>query len=370
MPSIFDVQLADPGGQILQGVTSGLRERDQRLDAEDRERAGQEAAQAKKAQIGDLVERIKAGDRGAALDIAALDPKISAAIGNALEGFDTVQTKNINEWLAGYAASPDKEAYINQDSALNIDDQFRALDPEARDFTAKVFAAQSMTEQAYSAAFGQEKKTKLEQGKGKLEGYSYNPDTGIFSIQPEIKAALSKKALAAATSKKKLTARGRQSINKDVTSLLGNTQEVAKSARDLAALESSGSAAAQLAAVFKFMKSLDPTSVVRESEQGLVYSAQGVAAQFAGKLNNLIGEGKLTSAGFRDIVQTAEALANSSISASKTEVDGYLDAYEDAIPESFKGKLRDRLPEGFGDFADNFKDEADALEAELFGGAP
>lgn len=366
MPSIFDINVADPGGQILQGVTSGLQAR----QAKEKERATLEAAQAKQAKISGLIERIKSGDRGAALDIAAIDPKISAAIDNALEGFDSVQTKNVNEWLVGYAAASDKEEYISRDSALNIDDKFREMEPEAREIVARGFAAQSMTEQAYNASFGQEKTTKLEQGKGKLEGYSYNPDTGIFSIQPDLKASLSKKALAAATSKKKLTARGRQSINKDVTGLLGNTQEVAKSARDLAALESSGSAAAQLAAVFKFMKSLDPTSVVRESEQGLVYSAQGVAAQFAGKLNNLIGEGKLTKAGFRDIVETAESLANSSIDASKTEIGDYLEAYEDTIPESFKGKLRDRLPEGFGDFADNFKDEADALEAELFGGAP
>ena len=55
-------------------------------------------------------------------------------------------------------------------------------------------------------------------------------------------------------------------INKDVTLLVEPWKGVYKAAKDLDRLGKVKSAPAQMAMVFKYMKALDPTSVVRESE--------------------------------------------------------------------------------------------------------
>lgn len=370
MPSIFDVNVADVGGSILGGVSAGFKEKQKRQAAEQAQLAEQQEKQAKQAKIGSLIDRIQDGDRGAALEIAALDPKTSGAIEKALAGFDDTQTKNVNEWLAGYASAADKDEYVSRESALNIDDKFRSLDPEERDFTAKVFAAQSMTEQAFNAAFGSPKGTKFEQGRGNLEGYNFDPSTGRFAIDKDLKRSLNEKAIKAAEAGRSLTARGRQSINKDVTALVKSAVDISNSAKDLKKLKETASPTDQLAAIFKLMKALDPESVVREGEQKQARSTGGPADVFVGFVNQIRGEGRLPPAVFSDMVNTAETLAGSQSSSTKVQVDSYLDAYESSIPESFKDKLRSRVPRDFGDFKDldSFSDEADALEAELFGG--
>ena len=96
MPSIFDVNVADVGGSILGGVSAGFKEKQKRQAVEQAQLAEQQEKQAKQAKIGSLIDRIQDGDRGAALEIAALDPKTSGAIEKELSGFDDTQTKNIN----------------------------------------------------------------------------------------------------------------------------------------------------------------------------------------------------------------------------------------------------------------------------------
>lgn len=201
---------------------------------------------------------------------------------------------------------------------------------------------------AYEASRGGGKPVSKQMGTGEMAGYVFDPTTGSFSIDPKIKETLAAKAKAekaAADSEGRVVdAKTRQGINKDVTALTKDTKFIYNAANDLEKLKGSSSAASKLAAVFKFMKALDPTSVVRESEQGQVYSAQGGAAQIAGMLNNLVGEGKLTDAGFADIVNTSKVLAKSAVSASGEELKTYLDTYEDTLPESFKASLISRLP--------------------------
>jgi hypothetical protein len=92
------------------------------------------------------------------------------------------------------------------------------------------------------------------------------------------------------------------------------------------------------------MKSLDPTSAVRESEQGMVYDAQGAAAGLAGRINKLMGEGGLTKEGFRDVVNTAKTLANSAIDDKSSEIQRYIDVYEGTLPEGFVNKVKSRVP--------------------------
>jgi len=153
--------------------------------------------------------------------------------------------------------------------------------------------------------------------------------------------------------KSKLTGAGgldattRQKINKDITPIVKSTEGIHSAASSLEALKSKSSAASQLAAVFKFMKALDPTSVVRETEQGMVYDAQGAAQGIAGRLNKLMGEGGLTKEGFDDIVNTAKVLANAEVESKDSEIQRYLDVYEGTLPESFVKTVKGRVPKKF-----------------------
>ncbi len=153
--------------------------------------------------------------------------------------------------------------------------------------------------------------------------------------------------------KSKLTGAGgldattRQKINKDITPIVKSTEGIHSAASSLDALKSNSSAASQLAAVFKFMKALDPTSVVRETEQGMVYDAQGAAQGIAGRLNKLMGEGGLTKEGFQDLVDTAKVMANSEIDSKDSEIQRYLDVYEGTLPESFVKTVKGRVPKKF-----------------------
>lgn len=146
---------------------------------------------------------------------------------------------------------------------------------------------------------------------------------------------------------KKFDSTQKRGIINDVTSLTKETQSIASAAKSLDKLKSSSSAASKLAAVFKFMKVLDPTSVVKETEQGQVYQAQGAARVLAGKINALLGKGELGAEGFEDIVSTAQLMANSSIDSTAEQLSGYLESFGEDIPEDFKSSLNKRLPPKF-----------------------
>ena len=195
-----------------------------------------------------------------------------------------------------------------------------------------------------SEGMGQKDSKPFQQGQG---GLVFDPNTGKYSIDPIAKDALTQKAAQAAAEGKKLGVKDIQGINKDVTALTGGVTDIVNSAKSLEALKESSSPAAKLAAVFKFMKANDPTSVVRESEQGQVYEAQGAAKQFAGKLNSLLGQGQLSSEGFQDLVDTAYVMADSAIEASSGEIDSYLNVYGDTIPEDVKTRIKGRVPSKF-----------------------
>lgn len=186
---------------------------------------------------------------------------------------------------------------------------------------------------------------KYEQGKGDAAGYSFDPETGKFTIDPEVRAALAADAKAKMEAEGGLKTTDLKDINNKVTDLTKETRGIYNNALALDDLKSNSSAAAKLAAVFKFMKALDPSSVVRETEQGQVYSASGAAGQLAGKLNSLLGEGELTADGFADVANTAKVLANSAVEASEREVEDYLTVFEDRVPPALLSKMRGRVPQ-------------------------
>ena len=100
------------------------------------------------------------------------------------------------------------------------------------------------------------------------------------------------------------------------------------------------------------MKALDPTSTVRESELGMVYSAEGAAQGLANRVNQLMGEGGLSASGFADLISTSEALANSAIGASTETVGKYLDVMRPNMTPRQYDKLIGRVPQPFEKLSD------------------
>lgn len=191
-----------------------------------------------------------------------------------------------------------------------------------------------------------QEKTKFTQGTGKMSGYAFNPDDGTYALDPKIKASLVRDA-ANLADKEQLSVKDVVGINNKVSSLVSGVRDIHTAANDLDVLKGSSSPAAQIAAVFKFMKALDPTSTVRESELGLVYGAEGAAQGMANQINKLLGEGQLSPAGFADIVNTAKLLANSAITASSDSVGSYLSVIEGNLsPRQFQ-KMKERVPAPF-----------------------
>lgn len=177
-----------------------------------------------------------------------------------------------------------------------------------------------------------------------MEGYSFNPADGTFSIDPKRLEFLRQEAETLAVTEGHLDPNQVASVNDKVTALVKDVQGIRGAAVSLEALETRGTPAAQVAAVFKFMKALDPTSTVRDSELGLVYSAEGAAQGMANKLNALLGEGELSESGFRDLVDTAKDMANSAIDAAGISVDGYLNVLDDKLTAKDMAQMKARVP--------------------------
>lgn len=180
-----------------------------------------------------------------------------------------------------------------------------------------------------------------------LEGYTFDPNTGAYAIDEGVRAALEAKANAAKSEGVELGAKDRQGITKDVTGLIKDSRMINNTANDLQKLGEIKSGPAAIAIVFKFMKALDPTSVVRESEFATAENSAGVPEGVANFYNKLVSGERLGDAQIEAFIETANELSNSASVAAFNEVSGYLDSYEDTIPQSFKDKLIGRIPGQF-----------------------
>jgi hypothetical protein len=103
----------------------------------------------------------------------------------------------------------------------------------------------------------------------------------------------------------------------------------------------------QLAAIFTFMKTLDPTSVVREGEQRAARTTGGVTDQFIGFVNQIKGEGGLPESVFNNMIDTAMSLSDEAVTGARLEVSSSLDAFGDRLKEEDKQRLLDRIPQPF-----------------------
>lgn len=176
-----------------------------------------------------------------------------------------------------------------------------------------------------------------------MEGWNFDKSTGQYSLSPQYQQFLATDAGKLAN-KDFLTAKEVSGVNDKVTGLIKDSVGIYGAANDLIALESSGSTSDQIAAVFKFMKAMDPSSTVRESELGMVYNAEGAAQGFANYVNSLVQGKKIDPEGFKKIVRTAKTLSNSSSKAASEGVSSYVDVIADNIsPKQYK-LMTDRVP--------------------------
>lgn len=331
-----------------------------------------EAEQAKQQQLASLTGQAYDGDNDAIRQLFQIDPELGQDLLELNQSRESEEAKQYGAKLLKIA----KEEGIFGSSILNMDDmgqrqalmsraqQMRdsgniegaeeavrmanmPLDQRVAEIKRDIVGANLTKDQLGVMGFGEEKTKGFSQATGKgMQGYIFNNDTGEYSIDPNLKAQLDASAKAMA-GKESLGAKDVAGINDKVTALTSGVRGIYAAANDLNALEKSSSPSAQLAAIFKFMKALDPTSVVREGEQQMARETGGPADYLVGMVNQIRGEGGLAPEVFQDMVNTSKALANSAINSSKKEVSLYLGPIEDNLTPKQAQKIKDRVPTSF-----------------------
>jgi len=337
----------EPATANIQPVLDGLGS----LIKENRE------AKKKAAIEGELMAAVESGDPMQMAEISIKYPQYQEATKKAFGFANPSSEKAAMETYRRILSDPNNaELYLSEgidrvtaaggkpDMMTGDLEMFRA-NPEAALKAVKAGYA-GVDGAGYKSLFGEggtasQKKFKTAPG---MPGYSFDESTGQFNIDPELKVQLDADAAALSVKPGMLKSKDIAGINDKVTGLTKESRGIYNSAKALDALKKNDSAGAKLAAVFKFMKAMDPSSTVRESEQGQVYAASGAAAQLAGMVNNLLGEGKLSDKGFQDLVDTSKVLANSAVTSAGLEVSSYLDVLSDKIDETSLTKMQARVP--------------------------
>lgn len=257
-----------------------------------------------------------------------------------LRGLDPVSQLKIKKYQAALMGSMAKLALENPENRDGLFNAFESI-------TGMKLGEESRTEESLKLASmavdilkGEGKKQPFQQASVKgLEGYVFDPNTGQFFANPAIRQKIS-----SLSQKPDLKMSDIRDINNDVTQLTKQAREARDGANALINIGDKPTPAQAVAAIFKFMKSLDPTSVVRQEEQGLVASASGPMEAFAGYINRLTGSGPLTTEVMQDIITTASGIANSTISESKTVVDDFISVYPE-LDEQRRSSMLGRVPE-------------------------
>ena len=146
-------------------------------------------------------------------------------------------------------------------------------------------------------------------------------------------------------------------INKDVTSFVEPWKEVYKAAKDLDRLGKVKSAPAQMAMVFKYMKALDPESVVRESEYASARNTTGVPDQILNFYNKLVDGSLLNEKQVGEFIDVAKEMANSRAEGVRTSVSKYLAPYGEMLDEKRRDAFMDRADIKLFDIAKPIKDD-------------
>lgn len=207
----------------------------------------------------------------------------------------------------------------------------------------------------YDPDFKQPQQPELQYKEG---GLVFNPATGEVSVNETATQHLARLA-EKKRSGQELTLSDKRAINGDVTKLLKDTTLIHKTANDLAKLQKMPSGPASIALVFKFMKALDPTSVVREGEFATAENSAGVPEGVRNMYNRFMNGERLGENQIQQFVATAQGLSNSAVEASRTEIGNYLQVYGDSLPTQFTDKVYGRIPSLFEQQELSTKDKPD-----------
>lgn len=294
--------------------------------------------------LGETIYGVVTSRNKAAADkITVLNDRIGAVSASALsaptpEVRSQIYTAEAEKFVTEGNESAAVNAYKMAEWAINNPERF---DAEARQ---DMFLHSNVSKLDLPKAVSGGDSGGFEQASKKgMLGYVFNKDTGVYSIDPALKVQLDKQAEALA-GKENLTPKDVAGVNNKITALTSGVRGIHTAANDLVALEKSSSPSAQLAAIFKFMKALDPTSVVREGEQQMARETGGPADYLVGIVNQIRGEGGLPPEVFSDMVNTSRILANSAIDSAGKEVSSYLGPIEDNLTLKQVRKLRERVP--------------------------
>jgi hypothetical protein len=197
--------------------------------------------------------------------------------------------------------------------------------------------------QAQQKPVAAEKPQPFQQGAGDAAGYVFNPNTGQYQAADNVLSRINI-AKQAKEQGSTIDVKDIASINKDVTNLAKESEMIYRTSKDITKLKDLGGGPASISIVYKFMKSLDPTSVVREGEFATAENAGGVPDSVLNIYNKLVTGERLPDKVMEDFEIAAAELANSSIDATGQAVDNYLNTFDDKLPEKLKTSLRARVP--------------------------
>lgn len=303
----------------------------------------------------ELAGRYAKGDTTAIADMFSVDPKMGMVfqqeeqrrIAEKGAQHNEQVKKATTDFFVRLKGTPKEQwAQMAEEALTNdmidVNPQRAQAIAQGNDFVVDVGLAGYLGADAYKQIFGGEKKQPFQQGTGDMSGYVFDPNTGQYSINPELKSRID-----AAKQTGDLDPKTRLSINKDISQLTANTRMIHNTAADLEKLSKVRSGPAAIAMVFKFMKALDPTSVVREGEFATAENAAGVPAQISNLYNKLMEGERLGDKQIEEFVSAAKLLANSAIDNSSPEIESYLNTFEDTLPESFKKSVKGRIPTKF-----------------------
>lgn len=197
-----------------------------------------------------------------------------------------------------------------------------------------------------------EKGEAMQQGQGELAGYVFDPNTGKFTVdqaarQSYIEAKAKKDAGEPLGLKDKVT------LNKEISGITKDATMIHRTAQDLDKLGNiikanpNGGGPASISMVYKFMKSLDPTSVVREGEFATAEQATGVPDRVLNFYNKLVTGGRLPDGAVNEFINTAKELANTAVDSAEIEVNDYLGTFGDDFDQGFSDRLKSRVPKRF-----------------------
>ena len=351
----FQINLS-PLERSSRGIGQGLGNIGNMISDSMRRNQAQEYKNQARGDIEAYMSQALTGDPVALKELMVRDPQRAQYVAQQLQqGIDKEQgevdrfqgeralaTADIVEKIA-FAKSPEEATMIFN---AGVDDPKFDLDENDRNIYTnrgkqKALIAEVKGQEYADNLFGE--KTKFSQGTGKMSGYVFNPDIGEYSIKPEVKEILDN-----AVDEKSLSIKDKITLNKEFTTLTKDTKGIHAAAASLATLRKTATATDKLAAIFKFMKSLDPTSVVREGEQQMAVRTGGATDVMVGYINSIKGEGSLSETSFTNMVNTAKNLANSAINSSTPEIEKYLATFGDDLSPNFKKAMMNRMPPAFG----------------------